>query len=141
MFNNCKSNLCLLCCGVEGLLWCNLCKKSVFFFAVRQKKCVLCLIIRQKKCVLCLIIRQKKCELWKEVSIRNGTIPSYINKSYHSPPYGGGAGGGAFRFFYPLQHPSKHLHQLPSLLYLRRQYPLWRQLHQPLHIIGHKHFQ
>ena len=64
---------------------------------IRQKKCVLCLIIRQKKCVLCLIIRQKKCELWKEVSIRNGTIPSYINKSYHSPPYGGGAGGGAFR--------------------------------------------
>ena len=60
MFNNCKSNLCLLCCGVERLLWCGLNKKFSLFLCLSLEKVYL-------RCV----IRQKKCELWKEVSIKN----------------------------------------------------------------------
>ena len=60
MFNNCKSNLCLLCCGVERLLWCGLNKKFSLFLCLSLEKVYL-------RCV----IRQKKCEVWKEVSIKN----------------------------------------------------------------------
>ena len=53
MFNNCKSNLCLLCCGVERLLWFGLSKKvSLFLCRSSEKVCALLDYSSEKVCTL-----------------------------------------------------------------------------------------